>query len=124
MPWKKANKDLIALLEKQMEKYICERRPMFGSPTFFVRGNMFAGVHEDTVILRLSQGDQKTLFSSYNEVTPFTPMGGRVMRDYVALPLDFCLDSELFERWIEWSYQYANSLPQKQSAKTTKRKKA
>ena len=39
---------------------------MFGSVTFFVNNNMFAGVHEDNVILRLSEADRQETFSSYS----------------------------------------------------------
>ncbi len=114
MAWKKANKELIRLLESEMLTYRCDRKMMFGSPTFFINNNMFAGVHEDTVIIRLSEGDRKDIFSLYNEVSPFIPMEGRVMREYAALPESICSKAEIFKEWLNRSYQYAVSLPPKE----------
>ena len=122
MPWKKANKGLIDLLEKQMKDYRCERKMMFGSPTFFLNNNMFAGVHEDTVILRLSEEDRKELFTRYQEAKPFTPMGAHVMKEYAALPEILCRDPEVFKRWLDRSYKYAGSLSPKAPKRSVKRK--
>ena len=112
MPWKKANPELIAILEKAMRDFVAERRPMFGSPTFFVRGNMFAGVHEDTVILRLSDTDLKKVMGEHTEVGPFTPMG-RVMREYAALPANVVKNEAVFKNWLKRSFAYASSMPPK-----------
>lgn len=113
MPWKKANKDLIALLENEVKRFNCDRRVMFGSPTFFVNGNMFAGVHEDTVIMRLSEADREQVFTRHKEVKPFTPMGAHAMKEYAALPESLCHDAATFRHWLERSFQYARSLPPK-----------
>ena len=43
MPWQKANPKLIGLLEESVIKYPCDRRFMFGSPTFFVGDEIFFG---------------------------------------------------------------------------------
>ncbi len=112
MPWKKANKELISLLENAVSQYRCDRKPMFGSPTFFVNNNMFAGVHEDTIILRLSEADRRELYSQYDEAGPFTPMG-RAMKEYAAIPESIAGDSRVFAEWLGRSYRYAASLPPK-----------
>jgi TfoX/Sxy family transcriptional regulator of competence genes len=111
MAWKKANQDLIDRLEEALAGYDADRRFMFGSPTFFVRNNMFAGVHQDTVILRLSEADRQALFAAHPDITLFTPMEGRPMKEYAALPYDFCEDRELLRELLEKSYRYAASLP-------------
>jgi TfoX/Sxy family transcriptional regulator of competence genes len=115
LPWKKANSALIALLEKTVVKYPCDRRFMFGSPSFFVNGNMFAGVHEDTVILRLAEADRQNIFSLYKEVKPFTPMG-RPMKEYVAIPENAIRKSAVFDEWLHRSFDFASSLPGKKPA--------
>ncbi len=114
LAWKKANKELIRLLESEMLKYKCDRKMMFGAPTFFINNNMFVGVHEDTVIIRLSEGDRKDIFSLYSDVSPFVPMEGRVMKEYAALPESICSKAEIFKEWLNRSYQYAVSLPPKE----------
>jgi len=113
MTWKKANKGLIELLEKSVAEYKCDRKVMFGSPTFFVNNNMFAGVHEDTVIIRLSESDRREILLMHKEVKPFTPMG-RTMKEYVALPESICRDAEVWRRWLDRAYQYAVSLSPKE----------
>jgi TfoX/Sxy family transcriptional regulator of competence genes len=119
MPWKKANKDLIDILEKMMLNYRCDRRMMFGAPTFFVNGNMFTGVHEDSIILRLSETDLKEMFAQFKEVKPFTPMGGHAMKEYAAVPESLASNPDAFKYWLDKSYNYASSLPQKAAKRTS-----
>ena len=63
--WKKVSPELNRFLEKSMAPFAAERRPMFGASTFFVKGNMFAGIHEDTIILRLSEEDRQEIQSEF-----------------------------------------------------------
>ena len=121
MAWKKANKSLIKLLEENMVKYRCDRKMMFGAPTFFINNNMFAGVHEDKVILKLSDGDGAKILDLYKEVKAFEPMPGRIMKGYVALPESLCSDAGMFREWLERSYRYAATLPPK-APKSPKKK--
>ncbi len=116
MPWKKANPELIGILEKAMPDFMAERRPMFGSPTFFAHGNMFAGVHEDTVILRLSDKDLEKIQADHPEVGPFTPMG-RAMKEYAALPAALVRNETVFKNWLKRSFAYASSLPPRNQKK-------
>jgi len=122
MAWKKANPALIEMLEEAVRNYDCDRRVMFGSPTFFVNGNMFAGVHEDTIILRLSEKDQQEVFAEYDEVKPFTPMAGRPMKEYAGLPESIAASGEVFGKWLGRSYRYAASLKPKEPRRTKKKK--
>jgi TfoX/Sxy family transcriptional regulator of competence genes len=119
MPWQKANPALIEALEKIVIEYPCDRRFMFGSPTFFVNNNMFAGVHQDTVILRLSDTGRAALYKAHPEAGPFTPMPGRPMKEYAALPDSLVKNAALLAGFVKRSYDYALSLP----AKPEKRKK-
>jgi TfoX/Sxy family transcriptional regulator of competence genes len=119
MAWEKANKELIELLENTVIDYPCDRRFMFGSPTFFVNDNMFAGVHQDTVILRLTDKDRAELYAAHPEAGPFTPMPGRPMKEYAALPDALVKNKTLFASLVKRSYEYAKTLP----AKPAKRKK-
>jgi TfoX/Sxy family transcriptional regulator of competence genes len=122
MPWKKANIALIEMLEEAVRSFNCDRRMMFGSPTFFVNGNMFAGVFEDSILLRLSESDHRDIFARYDEVKPFTPMEGRVMREYVTFPESVASDAGVFGEWLARSYDYAASLPPKEPRRGKKRK--
>ena len=56
MPWKKSPPALIAAFARVVPAGGgAEQRPMFGYPAAFVNGNMFAGLHEDRVVLRLDE---------------------------------------------------------------------
>ncbi|OGO30074.1 MAG: hypothetical protein A2Z29_06595 [Chloroflexi bacterium RBG_16_56_11] len=117
MPWKKASPSLIELLEKTVVKYPCDRRFMFGSPTFFINNNMFAGVHQDTVILRLSEADRQRIYARYPDVKPFTPMAGRPMKEYAALPENIVKNAAVFGEWLGRSFDFTRSLPPKKSGR-------
>jgi TfoX/Sxy family transcriptional regulator of competence genes len=123
MAWKKASQALIETLEEAVRAYGCDRRVMFGSPTFFVNNNMFAGVFEDTVILRLSEKDRLAAYSEYDEVRPFTPMAGRPMKEYAAFPESITSNKEVFGEWLGRSYRYAASLAPKEPRRAKKRNK-
>jgi len=112
--WQKANPAIIEMLAAAISRYDCDRRFMFGSPTFFINNNMFAGVFEDSVILRLSESDRREILAADDEVKPFTPMPGRPMKEYVAFPESFTADAGVFREWLDRSYRYAASLPYKE----------
>ena len=123
MAWKKVSPELREQLEKSMLSFDCQRKFMFGSPTYFVNNNMFVGIHQDTIMLRLSQQDREKILSAYDEVTPFEPMEGRIMKEYVALPESVYNDADILRDILNRSYQYALSLLPKEPKPRTSRKK-
>ena len=123
MAWKKVSPELREQLEKSMLSFDCQQRFMFGSPTYFVNNNMFVGIHQDTIMLRLSQKDREEILSTYDEVTPFEPMEGRIMKEYVALPESVYNDADILRDILNRSYQYALSLLPKEPKPRTSRKK-
>jgi hypothetical protein len=65
-----------------------ERRQMVGYLAAFVNGNMFAGTHQDALVLRLPE-DLLGEFMTQAVARPFEPMPGRPMEGYaVAVPLN------------------------------------
>lgn len=121
MKWEKTPPDLIEFLDKTMLPFACSRRPMFSSIAYFVNHNMFIGVHENNMILRLSEKDRKEILITHDEVAPFEPMPGRVMKEYVSLPKSIYGNIEEFRKWLNRSYRYAASLKPKEP-KQRKRK--
>ena len=113
MPWQKANPALIEALEKVVIEYSCDCRLMFGSTTFFVNNNMFAGVHQDTVILRLLDTERAALYKAHPEAGPFTPIPNRPMKEYAALPESLTKNAVLLTTFVKRSYDYALSMPPK-----------
>lgn len=120
MAWKKPSEELTILLEGSLGSFDVEPRKMFGSPVYFVKGNMFAGVHQDSIMLRLRPEDQKRLFAEHDEAAPFEPMGRR-MKEYVVLPPSVYDNKEEMQKWLGVSYDYVVSLPIKEKKKSGKK---
>jgi TfoX/Sxy family transcriptional regulator of competence genes len=113
MEWKKPSQALIKYLVEQMEPHAAEKKTMFGSTCYFANGNMFIGVHEDHIFLRLPESGRKELLSAYHDATHFEPIKGRPMREYMIIPPVLYEDVKAFDRWIELSMDYVISLPLK-----------
>lgn len=120
MAWKKPNKELTEFLEEKMASFDCQKKMMFGSQVYFVNNNMMSGVHQDDIFTRLSEQDKEDIFASYDEASPFEPMKGRTMKQYVMLPESLYNDSEKLDEWLERSYRYVSSLPLKEPKKKSK----
>jgi TfoX/Sxy family transcriptional regulator of competence genes len=89
-----------------------EMRRMFGYPCVFVNGNMLAGLFDDFMMMRLSPTDRQA-FLQLDGAREFSPMPGRPMREYVAVPSDILADDERLAAWLERGRAYAESLPAK-----------
>jgi TfoX/Sxy family transcriptional regulator of competence genes len=122
MKWKKVSPEMCDILEDALKGYDCQKRPMFGTPAYFVNDNMFAGAWQDVIILRLPAAERDEIKSVSDEIVAFEPMEGRPMKEYVAVPEPFTSDRREFMRWVDKAYEYARSLPPK--VKKEKKKKA
>ncbi len=87
-----------------------EKRKMFGYPCRFMNGNMFMGLHNNNMILRLSEEDRADIVKGGGRA--FEPMPGRIMKEYVVVSKEM-LKSRDLKAWIERSLAYASGLPQK-----------
>lgn len=100
--------DSIVLLDGRVE-----RRKMFGSPCGFVNGNMFCGLFEKSMFLRLSEADRSEAAEQLGAAL-FEPMRGRPMREYVTLPDDLLEDEAQLDDWMGRALAYAGGLPFKE----------
>ena len=123
-PWDKPNERLVKLLDEIVATLEFDApvdyRPMFGCPAYFTGGNLFAGVWQETMMLRLSEGERAEIAAAGGR--PFEPMPGRAMKEYVALPPDMMADREVAAAWVRKAAAYAASLPPKE--KKPRKKKA
>jgi len=111
MPWQKPSPDLVdRYLAALSEDPRVERRRMFGLPCAFTGGNMFSGVHEAHVIVRLSESRRADVIASGG--APFTPMG-RPMKEYVVLPDDATADRARLAPWLVEALDHTATLPPK-----------
>ncbi len=115
MEWKKPSKELADLLAKAIEPIKSQKKTMFGAPVYTINGNMFTGVHEDHIFLRLSETDRKEISSRFKEARPFEPVKGRIMREYMVAPPAIYNNRELLQLWLKKSYDFAVALPAKKA---------
>lgn len=100
--WKKAPQALQeAFLAALPAREDVEPKRMFGYPCAFVNGNMFAGLHEGRMIVRLPEEAV---------VRPCVIMG-RTMKEYALFAAAEALPPDFMAAWIERGYDYTRGLP-------------
>jgi TfoX/Sxy family transcriptional regulator of competence genes len=111
--WRKAPPENELFFEEILKEHPdAEKRRMFGYPCAFTHGNMFFGLFQESVFLRLSETDRVEIIQR-GEAALFEPMPGRPMKEYVALSPVAVSDEEKFKNWFLKSHIYAASLPEK-----------
>jgi TfoX/Sxy family transcriptional regulator of competence genes len=121
MAWMKPSQELEDIIEHAVKEYDCTMKKMFGSKMYFVNNNMWTGVHQESLIVRMSEEDRGEILRTYPEVSMFEPMAGRIMTEYVQLPDSFIRDEGKRVEWIEKSYGFVASLPPKKPKKKHKK---
>ena len=122
MKWRKPREDLVALLDEVIPQgeAAVEFKPMFGGPCYWSGGNMFAAVHQESIIVRLGEQDRAALLAVPGAHL-FEPMEGRPMREYVVFPDVLTADKGALRGWLGKGLAYAASLPPKQKKSRTKK---
>jgi TfoX/Sxy family transcriptional regulator of competence genes len=111
--WKPAPPEAVAAFEAATSGLPgAEPRKMFGYSCVFAKGNMFAGLHEVGMVLRLADV-QRPEFLRLKGAQQFEPMPGRVMREYVVVPKVLLKAPQELRTWVEKSLAYVSSLPAK-----------
>ena len=115
MAWRKPSPDLVRLLDEVMPQGEApvEFKPMFGGPCYWVSGNMFAAVHQESILVRLGEADRADLLAQQGAHL-FEPMEGRPMREYVVFPEAMLGDRERLGACLGKGLAYAASLPPKE----------
>ncbi|HUI68878.1 MAG TPA: TfoX/Sxy family protein [Spirochaetia bacterium] len=113
MKWKKAPDDLKLLIENLMQGVDCQERPMFGYPAFFINRNMFAGLFQDQLFLRLSPEQQSSLRTASPGIANLQPMPGRPMKDYFVIPRELYGNEKAIRKIIAEAAFYCRTLPPK-----------
>jgi TfoX/Sxy family transcriptional regulator of competence genes len=128
MAWRKAPPQLVSLFDSAIPRDPrVERRLMFGYPAAFADGKLFAGLHQESFILKLPAGD-RTLLQATHDAPLFEPMPGRRMREYVVLPEVLLSDRGALDHWVSRSLAYvatqasaARTPPRAATARKSKR---
>ncbi len=113
--WKPAPEGLIRRYERAIQLLAgVQPREMFGHPAVFANGQMFSGLVQDQMFIRLSDQDRSEPLKQAG-ARSFEPMPGRPMREYVVVP-EAVLESEAqLGAWLHKGLAYARSLPPKAS---------
>ena len=97
------------------------RRPMFGHPCAWVRGNMATGLFADKWWVRLSPDRLVEVLAS-GDATTFSVMPGREMKGYAVMPASVVADDAQVDAWVREALTYTASMPPKEpKAKRPKR---
>ncbi len=121
MKWSKPSEELVTLLDTKLVDIDCEKRKMFGQWAYFINGNMFIGVFQSDIFIRLSPERKDEVFEKYPDTKPFEPRAGHIMREYVALPHSLYENDIILTEVIGYSIEYMLHLPPKK--KTPKKSK-
>ncbi len=120
-PWRKPQDDQVERFHEAVAGIEgVEVRKMFGFPAAFIGGNMTAGLHQDSVMVRLPDDEREARLADGWSL--FEPMPGRPMKEYVALPPDVAADVDATREWIERAAVYVRTMPPK-APKTPKNQK-
>lgn len=124
MEWTKSSAPLVDLFEQLAPRETgVERRPMFGWPCCFVNGNLFAGLHRESMIFRLPEAEREQALRRPG-AAPFMPMPGRPMKEYVAAAGTLLDDRDALAGWMASALAYVRQLPPKTKAQGKARSRA
>jgi TfoX/Sxy family transcriptional regulator of competence genes len=123
MKWEKAPEEHKTFLEKAMAGINCEKRLMFGYPAFFINKNMFSGLFQRSIFLRLAPGQIPSLKKKHPSLSALEPMAGRPMKDYFVVPEALYKDEKAFKKISEDAAEYALTLPPKKKTISSKDKR-
>jgi TfoX/Sxy family transcriptional regulator of competence genes len=111
-PWRKAPPDQVERFHEAVAGIEgVEVRKMFGYPAAFIGGNLTAGLYQESVMVRLPEGEREDRLA--DGWSPFEPMPGRPMREYLTLPPEVTGDVAAMRHWIERAAAYVRTLPPK-----------
>jgi TfoX/Sxy family transcriptional regulator of competence genes len=114
--WEKAPPELVERFHAALpDDPRVERRKMFGYDCAFVKGQMFAGLFQRDMMMRLAEADRGALLAIPGAAR-FEPMPGRPMKEYVRVPPALLGDRHALAGWVRRSFAYAASLPAKARA--------
>jgi TfoX/Sxy family transcriptional regulator of competence genes len=113
MKWVKAPEELKVLMESAMTGIDCEKRPMFGYPAYFINRNMFAGLFQDRLFVRLSEAQLQELRRMHPSIANLEPMPGRPMKNYFVLPQGLLSNPSKLSKILVESAEYTRTIAPK-----------
>jgi TfoX/Sxy family transcriptional regulator of competence genes len=87
------------------------QKKMFGCPCSFINGNMFLGVVEDRIFLRMGGELRNEVLTRY-QGQYFAPRG-RIMKEYLTIPPEIVDDRTALVDLVQRAYMDISALPPK-----------
>ncbi len=115
MKWTKAPEELKKTLDTLMASVEREKRIMFGYPAYFINRNMFSGLFQDKLFLRLPPEQAAALRKPFPALSNLEPMPGRPMKDYYVIPEKLYTDAARMGKVIEQAAAFCRNLPEKKT---------
>lgn len=112
MKWRKAPQQLIDIFNAVAPSPPATLRKMFGYPAAFVNGNMFMGLFQEDMILRLPEAERAELLK-IKDARIFEPMPGRLSREFVVVPAAMLASREQLRPWIAKALLYGETMKPK-----------
>ena len=97
--------------------YPAELRKMFGHETWFLNGHMFTGASVDGIYVHVGEAEKETALKTEKDASPFQPVRGMVMKEYLLLGEPSCSDPKKLKKWLDRGQAYLASLPKKKKKK-------
>ncbi len=115
MAWQKSSAELTARFQRALPHHPdLVPKQMFGYPACFVKGHFFAGLHEETVVIKLPPSIHAG-FPELASAPRFNPMGrGAGMKDWYVLPASVADSAERLEVFLRATFAEVVQLPAKE----------
>ncbi len=111
--WKKSSPELVERFKDALPKDgAIEPKSMFGYPAAFVSGNFFAGLFEESVVMRMPEA-QKSKLSALAKADGFNPMGGKPMTDWWVVSAKVASTKTALAKFLGEALVLAKELPAK-----------
>ena len=85
------------------------------NPYTSLSGNMFTLLHQSRLAIRLREDEREKFLKKYK--TKLFEAYGAVMKEYVAVPDDLLENTKELKKYLDLSYQYAQTLKPKPTRK-------
>jgi hypothetical protein len=104
------DEDLDARIVQSVSKWHAERKKMFGGTCYLLRGNLFCGVYQDRLILRL--GDEAAAEALEKPFVSVFDITGRAMKGWVMVEKGG-FEGRRLAAWLDKAKVFAQTLPPK-----------
>jgi len=112
---KNASSDKVALYDQLIATNPKTERKGDANPYTSLKGNMFTLLHQSGLAIRLPEDEREKFLKKYK--TTLFEAYGTVMKEYVAVPDDLLENTKELKKYLDLSYQYAQTLKPKPTTK-------